>query len=892
VRNLLYVPTVLFLVASGGCSSGTANGGSSNGLPTAPSITQQPVSVAVTIGETATFTVSATSSSSMTYQWHKNGTTITAATSGSYTTPATAIGDNGAKFDVVVANQYGSTISAMATLTVNPSVTLQSIAVTPTSPSMAVGKTQQFTATGTYSDNSTKDLTTSAIWVSSNSGVAAIGANTGLANGLAAGTALITATLGSVVSPNAALTVTSLPLTLQSITVTPATPSIGVGSTQQFTAMGGYSDNSSKNITTSVTWSSSNSGFATIGASSGLATGVAAGTTQIKATLGTVSSPNDPLTVTPVAVTLKSIAVTPIAPSISVGSSEQFTATGTYSDNSTKNITTSVNWASSNTGFATIDASTGLAKGVAAGTTQVTATLGNVVSTNETLTVTAATSFPTDIVTYHNDNARSGVNAHETILTTASVDSTTFGKLGEFAVDGQIDGQILYLNQVNIPGHGMKNVIYAATEMDSVYAFDADSISGNTSAYLWKSSVVPAGESPADAASLPCGNYAFNGVTATPVIDRGRNAIYVVAMTKDSSGNIIDRIHALDLTTGNELFGGPTKITATYPGTGGNSTGGTVTFVPRYHHDRAALLESNGIIYTAWSGLNGDCGNYSAWVIAYSADTLLQSGVIDLVPDNYGAGIWMGGGGPAADGAGNVYVVTGNGFGDTPGINQSYGNSFVKLNGSGKLSVLDYFTPYNTISEDSADLDFGSAGPLLLPDLVDANGVTQHLAIGGGKDCNMYVVSRDNMGQFNAMKNEIHQQIKMCASQNHSSPVFFNGTVYVGPVGTALEAYTMMQTVLPSTPSSQTAQAIGRVVPSVSANGTGNGIVWAVSSKARALYAYDANNLATKLYDSTQAAGNRDQPAGINGGFITPTITNGKVYFGTGSTVAVYGLLQ
>jgi hypothetical protein len=607
--------------------------------------------------------------------------------------------------------------------------------------------------------------------------------------------------------------------------------------------------------------------------------------------LGSVVGPNDALTVTTVAVTLQSVAITPGAPSVAIGKTQQFTATGTYSDGSTKDLTTSVTWTSSNTGFATIGAGTGLATGVAAGITQIKAMLGSVVSPNDALTVTAATSFATDIITYHYDNTRSGVNSYETVLTTANVNATTFGRLGEFAVDGQIDGQILYLNQVNIPGHGMKNVIYAATEKDSVYAFDADSVSGNTNAYLWKASVVPAGESPADQGSLPCGNIAFNGVTATPVIDRSRNAIYVVAMTKDGGGNIIDRIHALDLTTGNELFGGPTTITATYPGTGGNASGGAVTFAPKYHHDRAALLESNGLIYTAWSGLYGDCGNYSAWVISYNADTLLQSGAIDLVPDNHGAGMWMGGGGPAADSAGNVYVITGNGFGDTPGVNQSYGNSFVKLSGSGKLIVADYFTPYNTIAEDNADVDFGSAAPLLLPDLVDANGVTQHLAIGGGKDCNLYVVSRDNLGQFNAMKNEIHQQITICSSENHSSPVFFNGTVYVGPVGTPLEAYTLNKAVLSTSPSSKTSQAIGRVVPSISANGTSDGIVWAVSQGARAMYAYDATNLATKLYDTTQATGNRDQPGSIGGGFITPTITNGKVFFGTGSTVAVYGLL-
>ena len=886
---LLQLFAVLALIAFAGCCSSKIPVLVTN---TPPVIVVQPVSASVTVGQTATFNVTASGSPTLSYQWRKNSANIAGATGASYTAPATVIGDSGTKFDVVVTNPYGSATSSAATLTVNPAATLQSIAVTPAGPSIAVGKTQQFTATGTYSDSSTKDITTTVTWVSSNTGFATIGASTGLATAVAVGTTQISATLGSVTSPNDALTVTAAAVTLQSIAVTPAGPSISAGATQQFAAMGTYSDSSTKNITTTVTWASSNTGFATIGASTGLATGVAAGTTQITATLGSVVSPNDSLTVTAAVVTLQSIAVTPAAPSISAGTTQQFTATGTYSDSSTKDITTTVTWASSNTGFATIGASTGLATGVAAGTTQITATLGSVVSPNDALTVTTGLANPTDVVTYHYDNTRSGVNSHETTLTTANVNSASFGKLGEFTVDGQIDGQILYLNQVNIPTKGLKNVIYAATENDSVYAFDADSVNGTTATFLWKTSVAPAGETPADIASVACGNLPFNGVTATPVIDRGRNAIYVVAMTKDSGGNMIHRIHALDLTTGAELFGGPTTITATYPGTGGNSSGGVVTFLPRVHHERAALLESGGIIYTTWSGFYGDCNNYSAWVITYNASTLAQTGAIDLVPNDFWGGMWMGGGGPAADAAGNVYVITGNGAPahDTPGINNYYGNSFVKLSTSGTLNVGDYFTPSNTVIEDEGDLDFGSAGPLLLPDLVDAGNVTQHLAIGAGKDGNMYVVSRDNMGQFNALGNQVHQQIKIANNENFSTPVYFNGTVYVGPQGTQLEAYKLTQTVLPTTPTSQTTQILGRGT-SLSANGTSNGIAWVVSDNNQAMYAFDASNLATELYDTTQAGSNRDKPSPISGHFIIPTVTNGKVFFGTASTVAVYGLL-
>lgn len=500
-------------------------------------------------------------------------------------------------------------------------------------------------------------------------------------------------------------------------------------------------------------------------------------------------------------------------------------------------------------------------------------------------------SSSTDVVTYHYDNQRTGENLKETTLTTSNVNSLTFGKVGEFAVDGQIDGQALFLSQLAIPGQGNKDVLYVATENDTVYAVDAQSISGSSATVLWKTSVFPSGESPAT--SLPCGNISPNGVTATPVIDRARNAIYVEAMSQNSAGNIFHRLHALDLTNGNELFGGPTTITASYPGTGGNSSGGIVTFLPQVHHERAALLETGNTVYTAWSGLFGDCGAYSAWVLAYDAGTLKQTSAIDLVPNNSGGGMWMGGGGPAADGAGNVYVISGNGFGDTPGTNNSYGNSFVRLSTSPGLNVGDYFTPYNTRSEDSADEDFGSAGPLLLPDLTDRTATVRHLAVGAGKDGNLYVLDRDNLGQFNSTKNNIYQPaIALSTGENHSSPVLFNNTVYIGPTNNALKAFPISQALLATSPSSQSAHVFGSngAVASISANGASQGILWALDWEAGILFAYDARDLSKELYDSNQAAGNRDHFSAVGGHFITPMVANGRVYIGTRTSVAVFGL--
>lgn len=498
----------------------------------------------------------------------------------------------------------------------------------------------------------------------------------------------------------------------------------------------------------------------------------------------------------------------------------------------------------------------------------------------------------TDVVTYHYDIQRTGQNLKETTLTTSNVNSTTFGKVGEFSVDGQIDGQALFLSQLAISGQGNKDVLYVATENDTVYAVDAQSISGSSATVLWKTSVLATGESAAT--SLPCGNIFPKGITATPVIDRGRNAIYVEAMSQDSSGNIIHRLHALNLTNGSELFGGPTTITATYPGTGGNSSGGVVTFLPSVQHERAAMLESGNIIYTAWSGMYGDCGEYSAWVIAYDAGTLKQTSAIDLVPDNHGGGMWMGGGGPAADASGNVYVVSGNGFGDTPGTNSSYGNSLVRLSTSSGLTVGDYFTPFNTTSEDNADADFGSAGPLLLPDLTDASGATRHLAVGAGKDGNLYVVDRDNLGQFNSATNNVYQQFPLSSGENHSSPVFFNNTVYVGPTNSSLKAFPVSKAMLATSPSSQTAHVFGGngTVASISANGATQGIVWALDWSAGILFAYDSTDLTKELYDSNQAASNRDHFSAVGGHFITPMDANGRVYIGTKSSVAVFALLQ
>ncbi len=521
---------------------------------------------------------------------------------------------------------------------------------------------------------------------------------------------------------------------------------------------------------------------------------------------------------------------------------------------------------------------------------------GNVTSMPATLTVSAGQVASTvDVITYHYDNMRSGQNLNETALTPATVNSAKFGKLGEFTVDGKVDAQPLYLSQVTIGGQ-KKNVLYVATEHGSVYAFDADSITGTTSASLWKISTLGSGETTSDNRS--CGQVSPEiGITATPVIDRSRNAIYIVAMSKNASGTYFQRFHALDLSTGTELFAGPKAITATYPGTGDNSSGGNVVFDPKQYKERPGLLQINGTVYTTWSS-HCDIRPYTSWVMAFSADTLAQTSVLNLVPNGSDGGIWMSGTAPAADAAGNIFFLEGNGTFETTLNAQGFpsnadcGNCFVKISTGTGLRLVDYFTPHNTVAESSADLDLGSGGAILLPDVQDAGGVTKHLSVGAGKDAIIYVADRENMGKFNASTDQIYQGISgQLGGQVFSMPAYFNGTVYLGAVGDALKAFPVTTARVALTPSSQSTHnfAYPGTTPSVSANGATNGIVWAIENGGAILFAFDATDLTKELYDSNQAANSRDHFSGNK--FITPMVANGKVYVGTPNSVAVFGLL-
>ncbi len=513
-------------------------------------------------------------------------------------------------------------------------------------------------------------------------------------------------------------------------------------------------------------------------------------------------------------------------------------------------------------------------------------------SNSATLTVNAAPP-PANItvLTYHNDNSRTGLNSKETTLTTANVNSTQFGKLGTMPVTGLVDAEPLYVGGLTING-ATHNVVFVATEHDMVYAFDAD-----TFTQLWSANMLANYSGETTVSTSDVGNcpqvYPELGITSTPVIDlsAGPNGtIFVVAMSKDSSGDYHQRLHALDLATGADRMT-PAEIQATYP-----NAGGTTTFDPHQYEERAALLALNGVIYTTWTS---HCDNppYTGWVMGYSESNLQQLSVLNLTPNGSEGAIWMAGDGPAADSSGNIYLITGNGTFDTTlnsngfPINGDYGNSFVKLSTAGNsLSAADYFSMSNTVSESSADQDFGSGGVLLLPQLSNG-GTTYNLAVGAGKDGSMYVVNRDNMGKFNSNNDSaIYQELSGALPGGiWSAPAYFNNTIYYGPVNHPLMAFSISNAKLGSSPSSQSPSTFGRpgTTPSISSDGTANGIVWAIQNgnTTGTLHAYDATDLSNQLFSATFPTNSADK-------FVTPLIANGKVYVGTPNAVVVFGLLN
>jgi hypothetical protein len=521
-------------------------------------------------------------------------------------------------------------------------------------------------------------------------------------------------------------------------------------------------------------------------------------------------------------------------------------------------------------------------------------TAGTITSNAVTLNVNAAPPpSGVNVLTYHNDLSRSGQNVNETILTLANLNSSNFGKVGFLAVDGLVDAEPLYASGLMVSGL-THNVVFVVTENDSVYAFDAD-----TFTQLWKVSVLGANETASD--DRGCGQVTPQiGITSTPVIDLhagSHGVIYLVGMSKDGSGNYFQRLHALDITTGAEISGSPVTVQATYP-----NQNGQTTFDPKQYKERAALLLLNGVIYTTWAS-HCDNGPYTGWIMGYNQTTLRQSTVLNIIPNGSEGAAWMARDGPAADSAGDFYFLVANGTFDTTlnangfPVNGDYGNAFIKISLSGNsLGVADYFTMHNTTAESDEDEDLGSGGELLLPDLTDSVGNKWQLGVGAGKDGHIYVVNRNLMGKFNTNNdNAIYQEISSngLAGGSFATPAYFNNAVYYGAVNDSVKAFSIVNAklVAPAGSQSSSSFAYPGTTPSISSNGTSDGIVWAVENQNGngVLHAYAATNLGNELYNSSQAANGRDSFS--DNKFITPMIANGKVYVGTPTGVAVFGSL-
>jgi hypothetical protein len=520
------------------------------------------------------------------------------------------------------------------------------------------------------------------------------------------------------------------------------------------------------------------------------------------------------------------------------------------------------------------------------------------------LLVSLPSSAQTSILTQHYDTARTGQNIGETVLNPTNVNSTTFGKLFTLTVDGYVYAQPLYVPGLVIPGNGTHNVLYVATEHDGLYAFDAD-----TGSQLWYVTFLINGAttvSTADVGNTQDINPEM-GITGTPTIDKTTNTIYVVVNTVEG-GNIIYRLHAIDITTGAEKLGGPVLITASVPGTAPDGNGTTVPLNPQWANQRPGLLLLNGFVYIGFSS-HGDNGPWHGWLLSYNQTTLAQAGVWCTSPNGKGNGIWGAGSGLAADAAGNIYIATGNGDytvetpAPPPSTTIDFGDSIVRVGLTNGVPVpTDYFTPWNQISLDSADEDLGSGGVLVLPD--QTTGAFQHILIQSGKQGEVYVVNRDKMTKDGShycngctSDPEIIQSISSGAGL-WSMPAYWNGQIYLWGNGGNLEAYSLTNGMLSASPTSESAESSGfpGATPVVSSNGTSNGIVWTVetngyiSSNPAVLRAYNATNVSSLLYGSNLTGGRDTLGPAVK--FVVPVVTNGKVYVGTQKQVNVFGLLS
>jgi hypothetical protein len=542
-----------------------------------------------------------------------------------------------------------------------------------------------------------------------------------------------------------------------------------------------------------------------------------------------------------------------------------------------------------------------------------TITVASVADNSQSASANIAVSDLAGVFTYHNNLSRDGTNAQEYALTTASVNQATFGKLFSCPVDGATYTQPLWVPALTIAG-ALHNVIFVATQHDSLYAFDADA---NPCVQLWHVSLIDAahggtpGEVPVPTANVGHGYQDIQpeiGVTSTPVIDPATATIYVLSQSINASTTFFQRLHALAMTTGDEKFNAPVNLAASVPGTGDG--GSTVSFDLQNQHQRSALalvnVNRSNVVYVA-SASHEDRTPYHGWVLGYAAGNVSQqAGVFNTTANSGLGGIWMGGGAPAADGSGNLFLATGNGQFDGDSSSQpnnDFGDSVLKLDATTNLTLTDWFTPEDQLNLENGDTDLGSGGVTLLPD--QPSGPVNHLLVSAGKESLIYLINRDNMGRYHG--NDDNQIVQSFSAGNGSfgTPAFWQNNLYYAGAGGALQRFEFdpasgQFTTSPSSQSSHSFPFPGATA-SISSQAAANGIAWVLDagqfgvpsplySGPAVLYAYDATDLTTELWDSSQAAGRRDQ-AGDAVKFVPPTVANGRVYVSTRSEIDVYGLL-
>jgi hypothetical protein len=732
------------------------------------------------------------------------------------------------------------------------------------------------------------------------------------------------------------------------ITIDLPTISLPPGGSQNLTATGNFSNGAKQDFTKRVTWASSDPKIAEIGAD-GRVKAIGEGRAQITVTLEHQGASSSVFVGKP---ELIGLAINPSNISSGPNQSVAYRAVGTFSDGSSRDMTNSVNWTSSMPDTASIsDGGIASTKKVGTVATIIVRAASGPISTSTFLTVTPNPGGFTGVLTYHNDVMRTGENRNETILSPSNVNPSSFGEQFSIPVDGNIYAQPLYAANVAIPGKGLRNVVFVATENNTLYAFDAENPAGEV---LWQVNLGPAVPYEVQPPGNCTGIEPTIGITSTPVIDAASNTIYVMARTYEAPATFKHALHALDLATGKEREGSPAIVAANVKGKGTGSKKGRLAFDPSLQLQRAGLLLADGRVYAAFAS-NCDYGDYHGWIFAYNAKNLTQEALFVTTPNGESGGVWQAGGGLASAPDGKVYMSVGDGSFDPTANGQDYGDTFLKLGLTNEgLNPVDYFAPYNQDRLDRVNLDLGSGGIVALPDQAGAH---PHLVIGAGKEGTVYVVDRDDMKhKGEASDAQIVQSLTSAMNPVFSTPAIWQDSkrlwIYYNSVNFTVRAYSMENGVLSPTPVSQSVERFGSpgATPSVSSDGEKNAIVWVLGrgvsqrkSGARdylarlystvihpkalgafvtrmfkilihpsswrdiltrklpggrggedqpaVLLAFDARDLSVLLFNSAQAQG---KPGSTHRSvkFAVPTVANGRVYCGTKDHLDVYGLLH